>query len=197
MKQKRIGNIKDDALITTGVILVGYALVRNLLPSFGVSDQDRETLDNQQTLDPVDNIFSTYSEPYAYWFGTTGVDVENSFGVNTSMDMYLKAYRQFLDGELSPENPLYMVCLIYHNLHAAVTGHIFTGDQEAAIQALNSITNKWQVGAIAELWATEYGGFGTPAELYQNLRKGTFPMMYGINPTDLAAQVNRLNNLPD
>ena len=197
MARKRIGNIKDDALITTGVILVGYTLVRNLLPSIGVSDEDRQTIDDQQTTDPADNIFSSYSDPYAYWFGTTGVDIEGQFGVNSSMDMYLKAYRQFLDGDLSPDNPLYAICLIYHNLHAAVTGHIFTGDQEGALQALNLITNKWQVGAIAELWATEYGGFGTQAELFQNLKKGTWPMLYGLNPADLAAQIRRLNNLPD
>ena len=197
MSRKRIGSLQDDALITTGIIVGGYLLIKNILPSFGISDQDKEILDNQQTLDPTDDIFSSESTAYSGWFVDEGFDLEHDFSVSTSMDLYLRAYRQFLDGNLSPDNTLYPICLIYHNLHAAVIGHIFTGDQQAAMQALNSITNKWQVGAIAELWATEYGGFGTPSELYKNLRNGSWPMMYGINPSDLASQVTRLNNLPD
>ena len=203
MPRKKIGGIESDVIMTGGLLIGGYLLLRNVIPNFlpggGVSDQDRQTLDSQATTDPQHNIFNTQSLPYSTWFNvaSNGTDLFQQFGVDNSTDLYLKAYRSFLDGSLSPSSPLYAICAIYHNLHGAVTGHILTGDQQGAIDALNAITNKWQVGALSELWGDEYGGFGTPSDMFSVIRNGSWPMMYGLNGTDLAAQVTRLNNLPD
>lgn len=201
MAAKRIGTIGDDALIIGGIFVIGYSLLRNDLPSiFGsVSPEDKAALDNQQTLDPGENIFNVQSTPYTDWTVSNGglFDQMQQLGVDTNTDFYLKIYRDFLDGNLSPNNPMYLICQIYHLLHGAVTGHILTGDQDQANQALNMIANKWQLGAVADLWAIEYGGFGTPADLFLQIRNGSWPMQYGLNPSDLATQIRRLNNLPD
>jgi hypothetical protein len=200
MARKRINGLEQDTVFAAALLGGGYLLLRNSLPSiFGsVSPEDKAVLDSTQTDLTPDNIFLGTSTPYQDWFSNTEVSLLNQFGVTDYPSMYLAAYRAFLDGNLSPDNPLYLICVIYHQLHAAVTGHLFTGDQESAIQALGMITNKWQVGALSELWAYEAGdAWGSANKLFNSIRNGTIPMIYGLNPTDLAAQVNRLNNLPD
>lgn len=197
---KRIGNIEEDALITGGIILAGYSLIRNLIPGLmgNVSPEDRQTLDDQQSDSSPDNIFSTSSSAYDQWFSPVEVNLFNQFGVTDFETLYIDAYRQFLDGNLPTSSPLYLVCQVYHDLHAAVTGHLVSGDQDAANAALNMITNKWQVGAIANLWSYYQGSaFGSAADMFKTIRNGSWPMQYGLNAADFASQVKRLNNLPD
>jgi hypothetical protein len=197
---KKLNGIEEDVLVTGGLFLVGYSLIRNALPSiFGsVSPEDKQTLDEQQSDVSPDNVFSGISTSYQDWFSNVETSLFDEFGVTDFPSLYLTAYRAFLDGNLSPSNPLYLICQIYHQLHGAVTGHLYTGDQDAANQALNMITNKWQLGAISELWAYEAGNtWGDAASFFKSIRNGSWPMIYGLNPADLAAQVRRLNNLPD
>lgn len=200
MAKRKINGLESDTVFAVTLLGGGYLLLRNSLPSLfnQVSPEDKATLDSVQSDTSTDNIFLGTSASYQQWFSPIEVSLFNQFGVTDYPSMYLAAYRTFLDGNLSPDNPLYLICEVYHQLHAAVTGHLFTGDQDSANQALAMLTNKWQVGALSELWAYEAGdAWGSANKLFQSIRNGTIPMIYGLNPTDLAAQVNRLNNLPD
>lgn len=197
---KKVAGLQDDVLVTGGIILVGYSLVRNLIPGLmgNISPEDRQTLDDQQSDQSPDNVFSVTSSAYDQWFSPIETSLFSEFNVTDFESLYINAYRQFLSGDLPTSSPLYPICQIYHELHSAVTGHLVSGDQDAANQALNMITNKWQVGAIANLWAYYQGSaFGSAADMFRTIRNGTWPMQYGLNAADFASQVKRLNNLPD
>lgn len=200
MAKRKINGIESDAVFAITILGGGYLLLRHSLPPLfnNETPEDRAALDDQQTADPTDNIFDTAYPAYLQNRAQLMLPLMQQFGVDNTRDVYLTAYRMFLDGNLTPDNSLYQICLIYHQLTAAVSGHIFTGDQEAANQALNMITNKWQLGAITELWQDEVGNaWFNGGNFWHVLRYGTWPMIYGLNPSDLAAQVKRLNNLPD
>lgn len=191
---KRIGDIEGDVITTGGLLLGGYFLVKNLFPSFlpnlGVSDADRQTLDAQQTS-PA-NIFNSYNgnPSYGAW-AVQNFDFSH-YGVDNSTDYLNAVYNDFIHGNLPPSSPLYPTIVIYYDLYKALIGHLYSGDQNAINAALNTITNKYQVGFISELFADING-----QDFWSLLRNGQFTMLYGLNGADLATQVTRLNNLPD
>ena len=190
--QKKIGGIEEDILITGGIVLGVYFAIRgvlpNLLPNLGVSAADKMTLDQQQTTPTVQNIFNS-QYPSASQFALSNIDWSN---YETSTDFYNALYETFVDGNLSPANPFYHIMQIYYALYKGLIGHIFDGDQDGINSALNQITNKYQLGIIQELFADVNG-----QDFWKLLRQGQFTEIYGLNGTDLAAQVTRLNALPE
>lgn len=189
---KKIGGLEEDVLITGGLVVGGYLLIKNLLPNFfsdmGVSDADRSNLDNQQTTPAQTNIFNPGYQSSANW----AVQNYDWSHFDTSTAYLQNAFNDYKHGNMSPTNPIYATMQIYYNLYPALIGHIMTGDQAGINAALNSITNKWQVGVIAELFADINN-----KDFWELLRNGAFPMRYGLNGTDLSAQLTRLNNLPE
>lgn len=192
MPNKRIGSIESDVIFTGGILLGGYFLVKqllpDLLPNLGVSAADKLTLDQQQTTPDNQNIFNP-DYPSATQFAVSNIDWSH---YETSTDFYNALYLAYVHGDLSPSNPFYGTMQIYYALYKGLIGHLFDGDQSGVISALNSITNKWQLGIISELFADVNG-----QDFWSLLRNGQFTMIYGLNGTDLAAQVTRLNSLPE
>lgn len=189
-RRRKIGGIEEDVLITGGLVVGGYLLLKGVLPKFGVSDADREQLDEQQTTAPVENIFKP-----EYRWSDGGDWLTQNIPWNqfeTSDDYIVSAYRSYIDGQLSPDNQIYSTVQIYMELQHALIGKIFDGDQSDIITALNRITNKWQVSVISYFFMLING-----VDLWDYLRNGSFIMIYGLNGADLAAAVRRLNNLPD
>lgn len=189
---KKINGIESDVIMTGGLLLGGYLLVKSILPDFfpnmGISNEDRQNLDQQQTTDPKNNLFNAGNEIAATW----AVQNYDWSHFDNSTDYINAAFNDYKHGNMSPANPVYPTFQIYYNLYKALVGHLVSGDQQAIITALNSITNKYQVGVIAEMFEDING-----LDFWTVLRTGSFPMAYGLNGTDLSAQVTRLNNLPD
>lgn len=189
---KKIGGIEEDVIMTGGLLLGGYLLFKNIMPDFfpnlGISDSDRQNLDQQQTAPPANNLFNPGNELSANW----AVQNYDWSHFDNSTDYIQSAYNDFKHGNMSPDSPIYKTFQIYYNLFKALVGHWISGDQAAIISALNSITNKWQVGIIAEMFADING-----LDFWTQLRNGNFTMSYGLNGTDLSAAITRLNNLPD
>jgi hypothetical protein len=189
---KKIGGIEEDVILTAGLVLGGYLLIKNFLPdlfpSLGVSAADKATLDAQQTTPDEQNVFNN-SYPSAAQYATNNIDWSH---YDNSADFYNALYSQFVAGNLQPTSPFYTIMQIYYALYKALIGHVFDADQGGVNAALNLITNKYQLGIIQEIFADVNG-----QDLWKLLRQGQWSEIYGLNGTDLAAQVTRLNNLPE
>lgn len=190
---RKINGIEEDVIITGGVILAGYLAVKSFLPNLGVSDSDKITLDQAQTESPTDSPFNAYYAGLPAWM-TQNFDIS---GYDNSDDAVKGNYGDFIHGNMSPDNPVYPAYQIHHGLSNALTGHIITGDQDAAKAYLAQITSKGQCAFIAYIFANVNGLTVSADRFWSVLRNGTFPMIYGLNGTDLAAAVNRINNLPE
>jgi hypothetical protein len=189
---KKLGSIESDVIFTGSLLLGGYFLVKNmlpdLLPGLGLSPQDRMTLDQQQNLPITTNIFNPGYPSATAWatanYGWSQFDNSN--------DYLNAAYTAFIHGTLPVTDPIYPTMNIYYTLYKGLVGHLIDGDQSGIASALNAITNKWQVGIIADMFASING-----QDFWHLLRYGQFTMIYGLNGTDLAAAVTRLNSLPE
>lgn len=188
MAKRKIGGLEEDAILTGGLVLGGWLLFKHIFPSTQVSDADKQTLDEQQTTDSSANIFNAYSKASTDW----SVSLPDWGGYSTWDDYLVSQYRNFLSGNMNPNDPFYQVMEIYMQLNNALIGHFYNGDQSGINNALNMITNQWQVGVLANIFLDING-----VDLWSNLRNGSFVQVYGLNGADLASQVKRLNNLPD
>jgi hypothetical protein len=190
MARKKVSGIESDVILTGGLVIGGYLLVKSFLPTFNVSDQDKNVLDSQQTTDPEENPFNNYYTPMLGYLDKVIPDL-SAYDADTSDVAVFNAFVMFKHGNMSPDNPLYNTMAIYYGLYKALIGHLITGDQAAAMGYINQITSKAQCGFIAYLFKIVNG-----VEFWDVLRNGSFPMMYGLNGTDLSAATSRINNLP-
>jgi len=193
---KKIAGIEQDVIVTGGLLVGGYFLVKNLLPdllpNLGVSDADRSVLDTQQTQPDSLNIFSSNYPGANDYFNNVIFDQYEKYQVNNDTDYWNAVRRAYLNGQLSPTDPIYPIFQIYSGLESALIGHIISGNQDDINYYLNQITNKSQIGVLNSIFMDlNYHSF------WDLLRKGWFTEMYGLNGTDLADQVRRLNNLPE
>ncbi len=198
---RKIGGLQEDVLLTGGLIAGGYLLLKNILPDFlpnlGISDEDRSILDNQQTQDGTSNIFSINYPAYSDWFLQNIIERYPEFNAGDNTTFWNNVYYAYVHGQLSPTDKLYSIIQIFEGINKALIGHIYSGDQEALNFYLDQITNKWQVAALNDIFSSVVHGYLFGADLYHTLRYGWFTEVYGLNGTDLARQITRLNNLPD
>lgn len=195
MPRKQIGGIESDVIFTGGILLGGYFLVKqlipDLIPNIGVTDADRAVLDQQQTTDPTNDPFNSLYSGMLGYFDAVIPDM-SKYQADTSDQAVFNAYTVFKHGGMSPDDPLYPTMVIYINLVKALVGHLITGDQQSANTYMHSITSKSQCAFISYLFDVING-----KSLWEVLRNGIFPTIYGLNGADLATVTNYINSLPN
>ena len=190
---KRIKGIEDDAVIVVGIGVAGFFLLRNILPDFSATPAEKQAIQNQETLDPSDNVFSYQSQWFLNW-ETDNLDLK-TFDTDTQYFNWLRD--QYFANNSAPTpnmGALGNVVGWAESLYNDMTGFLFPNNSADAIYILNQITNKWQVGAISAYLVDNYG-FGR--DLWSLLHIGAGFTIKGVSSTDLVAAINRLNTLPD
>lgn len=194
--RRRIGDIESDVIFTGGVLVGGYFLVKkllpDLLPNLGISDGDRATLDAQQNTPAGANVFDTNYPSAQSFFQDNLIDEYAAYNADDDTAFFAGVWRAFQDGNLATTDPVYPLMVIYHGLYNALVGHLISGNQDDINYYLNQITNKYQIGILQNMFQDING-----LDLWQLLRRGWGTCLYGLNGTDLAAQVKRLNALPE
>lgn len=187
MAKKKIGDIDEDLILTGGLVLGGWLLFKHIFPNSQVSAADRQTLDDQQSAPAADNVFNAYSSQA----GAYAASLPDWGGYDNFDDYLVAAYAAYTAGNLPSSHPLYSTLQIYAALNTALIGHFYNGDQSQINSALNQITSQGQLSIISNLFLDING-----VDLWSELRNGSFIQAYGLNGTDLASQVKKLNSLP-
>lgn len=190
---RRVNGIEDDALILGGIAVGGYFLLKNVLPDFGASPAEKQAIQNQETLDPSENVFSSQSQVYRDWT----IDNLDFNGYDSTTSLYQQLRDMYFQANSEPTTAMGVLGPVVawgESLYEDLTGFIMPNSVNDAVYILNQIQHKWQVGAIDEYLIDNYG---FDVSLWNLLHRGAGFTVKGLNATDLVNAINRLNNLPD
>lgn len=188
---RKINGLDEDLILVGAIGIGGFFLMKKILPDFGATPEEKQTIQNQAATAPADNIFNSEYQPYVDWFSANATWQ----GYDTSTQFYQGLAKMYYDNNAAITPAMGVMANIVgwsESLYGDLSGFILPNNLTDAIYVLNQIQTGWQVGAIAEYLADVYN-----VNLWDMLSTGAGLTVKGLGATDLVTAINRLNNLPD
>jgi len=181
----------EEKLITNGLLIGALVIfvVKPVLNTLGVSDEDRQKVADQGATTPAENPFSPNFNPFLqYW--------QNSQPAGLSVaDGMAQIYEGFEAGTLDRNSQAFLIASWADTLDSALSVWNWSVDTNAVFSVFNQMTSQTQCAALAA-----YVGYVYGKDLFHWLHYGGSAIPFipnGLSESQVAIIIDEVNNLPE